>query len=246
MHMCDQTYCCMHNIQIESRYILMSTECSGTKLYTILQNYAMRNCMFLDLSVPITLVEKNSLSTVSIQIRMPFFMHPSMSFETVSWRESILLTSVAPIKALEPSTVQLMVARQLKRYVPFLNFEVMMLSMLYVLSYLGMVCLSIATSRHPEHAVPFHPHYCTVSHLETASQHIVIPDLLYHSKHPLAAQDTLALVLCILYEPGVIRSLCILAVSAHLKESGQKIAVAVQSCACQRIEALGLRKITNS
>ena len=224
----------------------MSTDCSGTKLYTILQNYAMRNCMFLDLSVPITLVEKNSLSTVSIQIRMPFFMHPSMSFETVSWRESILLTSVAPRKALEPSTVQLMVARQLKRYVPFLNFEVMMLSMLYVLSYLGMVCLSIATSRHHEHAVPFHPHYCTVSHLKTASQHIVIPNLLYHAKHPLAARDTLALVLCILYEPGVIRSLCILAVSAHLKESGQKIAVAVQSCACQRIEALGLRKITNS
>ena len=247
MRICDQTCCCMHNIQIESRYILRSTDCSGTKLYTILQNYAMRNCMFLDLSVPITLVEKNSLSTVSIQIRMPFFMHPSMSFETVSWRESILLTSVAPPrKALEPSTVQLMVARQLKWYVPLLNFEVMMLSMLYVLSYLGMVCLSITTSRHPEHAVSFHPHYCTVSHLETTSQHIVIPNLLYHAKHPLAAWDTLALVLCILYESGVIRSLCILAVSAHLKESGQKIAVAVQSCACQRIEALGLRKITNS
>ena len=188
----------------------------------------MRNCMFLDLSVPITSVEKNSLSTVSIPIRMPFFVHPSMSFETVSERESILLTSVAPRKALEPSTVQLMVARQLKWYVPLLNFEVMMLSMLYVLSYLGMVCLSIATSRHPEHAVPFHPHYCTVSHLETTSQHIVIPDLFYHIKHPLAVWDTLALVLCVLYEPGVVRSLCILRVPAHVKESGQKIAVAVQ------------------
>ena len=44
----------------------------------------MRNCMFLDLSAPITAVEKNSLSTVSIPIRMPFFVHPSMSFETVS------------------------------------------------------------------------------------------------------------------------------------------------------------------
>ena len=106
----------------------------------------IKNCIFLDLSVPITPVEKNSLSTVNIPIRIPFFVHPSMSFETVSERESILLTSVAPRKALEPSTVQLMVARQLKWYVPLLNFEVMMLSMLYVLSYLGMVCLSIATS----------------------------------------------------------------------------------------------------
>ena len=61
----------------------------------------MRNCMFLDLSAPITLVEKNSLSTVSIPIRMPFFVHPSMSFETVSWREFILLTIVAPRKTLE-------------------------------------------------------------------------------------------------------------------------------------------------
>ena len=177
---------------------------------------------------------------------MPFFVHPSMSFETVSWRESILLTIVDPRKALEPSTVQLMVARQLKWYVPLLNFEVMMLSMLYVLSYLGMACLSIATSRHPEHAVPFHPHYCTVSHLEATSQHIVIPNLFYHAKHPLAARDTLALTLCILYEPRVVRSLCILRVPAHVKESGQKITVAVQSCACQRIEALGLRKIMNS
>ena len=40
----------------------------------------------------------------------------------------------------------MMVARQLKWYAPFLNFEVMMLSMLYVLSYLEMMCLSIATS----------------------------------------------------------------------------------------------------
>ena len=188
----------------------------------------MRNCTFLDLSVPITPVEKSSLSTVSTPIRMPFFVHPSMSFETVSWRESILLTSVTPRKALEPSTVQLMVARQLKWYVPLLNFEVMMLSMLYVLSYLGMSCLSIATSRHPEHAVPFHPHYCTVSHLEATSQHIVIPDLLYHSKHPFAAWDTLALVLCVLYEPGVVRSLCMLRVPAHVKESGQKVIVPVQ------------------
>ena len=188
----------------------------------------IRNCMFLDLSISITPVEKNSLSTVSIPIRMPFFVHPSMSFETVSWRESILLTIVDPKKAPEPFTVQLMVARQLKWYVPSLDFEVMMLSMLYVLSYLGMVCLSIATSRHPEHAVPFHPHYCTVSHLKAASQHIVIPNLLYHAKHPLAARDALALVLCILYESGVVRSLCILAVPAHVKESGQKVAVAVQ------------------
>ena len=90
-------------------------------------------------------------------------------------------------------------------------------SLVYVLSYLGMVCLSIATSRHPEHAVPFHPHYCTVSHLKAASQHIVIPDLLYHAKHPLAARDTLALVLCIIYEPRVVRSLCILAGSAHVR-----------------------------
>ena len=71
-------------------------------------------------------------------------------------------------------------------------------------------------------------HYCTVSHLEAASQHIVIPNLLYHSKHPLAARDALALTLCILYEPRVVRSLCILAVSAHLKESGQKVIVPVQ------------------
>ena len=148
---------------------------------------------------------------------MPFFVHPSMSFETVSWREFILLTIAAPKNALEPSTVQLMVARQLKRYVPLLNFEVMMLSMLYVLSYLGMACLSIATSGHPEHAVPFHPHYCTVSHLETTSQHIVIPNLFYHIKHPLAARGAFALTLCILYEPRVVRSLCILAVPAHLR-----------------------------
>ena len=90
----------------------------------------IKNCTFLDLSAPITPVEKNSLSTASTPIRMPFFVHPSMSFETVSWRESILLASVAPRKALEPSTVQLMVARQLKWYVPLLNFEVMMLSVL--------------------------------------------------------------------------------------------------------------------
>ena len=122
-----------------------------------------RDCTFLDLSAPIIPVEKNSLSTVSIPIRMPFFVHPSMSFETVSERESSLLTSVAPRNALEPFTVQLMVARQLKWHVPLLNFEVIMLSMLYILSYLGMVCLSIATSRHPEHAVPSHHHYCSQS-----------------------------------------------------------------------------------
>ena len=52
--------------------------------------------------------------------------------------------------------------------------------------------------------------------------------LLYHAKHPLAARDALALTLCILYESGVVRSLCILAVPAHLKESGQKVAVAIQ------------------
>ena len=92
-----------------------------------------------------------------------------------------------------------------------------MLSMLYVLSYIGMACLSIATSGHPEHAVPFHHHYRTVSHLEAASQHIVVPDLLYHIEHPLAAQSALAPVLCILYEPGVVRSLCILAVPAHVR-----------------------------
>ena len=131
-----------------------------------------------------------------------------------------------------------MAARQLKWYVPLLNFEVMMLSMLYVLSYLGMACLSIATSRHPEHAVPFHHHYCTVSHLETTSQHIVMPNLFYHAKHPLAARDALALVLCILYESGVVRSLCILAVPAHVKESDQKIAVAVQ-----RVVSVGELKI---
>ena len=92
-----------------------------------------------------------------------------------------------------------------------------MLSMLYVLSYIGMACLSIATSGHPEHAVPFHHHYRTVSHLEAASQHIVVPDLLYHIERPLAAQSALAPVLCILYEPGVVRSLCILAVPAHVR-----------------------------
>ena len=174
-------------------------------------------------------------------------MHPSMSFETVSERESILLTIVAPRKALEPSTVQLMVARQLKWYVPLLNFVVMMLSMLYVLSYLGMMCLSIANiHRHPEHAVPFHPHYCTVSHLKAASQHIVIPNLFYHTKHPLAARDAPALVLCILYESGVVRSLCILAVPAHVKESGQKVAVAIQRVGLVgELNALGLRKIMN-
>ena len=40
----------------------------------------------------------------------------------------------------------MMVARHLKWHALFLNFEVIMLSMLYVLSYLGMMCLSIATS----------------------------------------------------------------------------------------------------
>ena len=188
----------------------------------------MRNCMFLDLSAPITPVEKNSLPTVSTPIRMPFFVHPSMSFETVSGRESSLLTSVAPRNALEPFTVQLMVARQLKWYVPFLNFEVIMLSMLYILSYLGMACLSIATSRNLEHVVSSHHHYCTVSHPKAASQHIVIPDLFYYAKHPLAARDALALTLCILYEPRVVCSLCILAVPAHVKESGQKVVVAIQ------------------
>ena len=176
---------------------------------------------------------------------MPFFVHPSMSFETVSWRESILLTIVDPKKAPEPFTVQLMVARQLKWYVPFLNLEVMMLSMLYVLSYLGMMCLSIATSRHPEHAVPFHPHYCTVSHLEAASQHIVIPNLLYHAKHPLAARDALALIICILYEPRVVRSLCILRVPAYLRVWPKNRCSRTKSCVCRRIESLGLRKIMN-
>ena len=57
---------------------------------------------------------------------------------------------------------------------------------------------------------------------------IVIPDLFYHIKHPRATWDTLALVLCILYESRVVRSLCILAVPAHVKESGQKVAVAIQ------------------
>ena len=187
-----------------------------------------RDCTFLDLSAPITPVEKNSLSTVSTPIRMPFFVHPSMSFKTVSGRESSLLTSAAPRNALEPSTVQLMVARQLKWYVPFLNFEVIMLSMSYILSYLGMACLSIATSRNLEHVVSSHHHYCTVSHPKAADQHIVIPNLLYHTKHPPAARDAPAPVLCALYEPGVVRSLCILAVPAHVKESGQKIAVAIQ------------------
>ena len=119
-----------------------------------------------------------------------------------------------------------MVARQLKWYVQLLNFEVMMLSMLYVLSYLGMACLSTATSGHPEHAVPFHPHYRAVSHLEATSRHMVIPDLFYHAKHPLAARDTLALIICILYEPGVVRSLhtgC-----TCTCQSGQKVAVAVK------------------
>ena len=131
----------------------------------------IRNCTFLDLSAPIIPVEKNSLSTVSTPIQMPFFVHLSMSFETVSGRESSLLTSVAPRNALEPFTVQLMVARQLKWHVPLLNFEVIMLSMLYILSYLGMVCLSIATSRNLEHVVSSHHHYCTVSHLKAADQH---------------------------------------------------------------------------
>ena len=93
---------------------------------------------------------------------MPFFVHPSMSFETVSWRESILLTSVAPRKALEPSTVQLMVARQLKWYVPLLNFEVMMLSMLYVLSYLGMACL--VTVRAHEVKISDAIQNCSITH----------------------------------------------------------------------------------
>ena len=70
-----------------------------------------RDCTFLDLSVPITPVEKNSLSTVSTPIRMPFSVYPSMSFETMSGRESSLLTSAAPSNALEPFTVQLMVSR---------------------------------------------------------------------------------------------------------------------------------------
>ncbi len=43
-----------------------------------------RDCTFLGSSVPITPIEKNSLSTVNIPIRMPFFMHSSTSFETVS------------------------------------------------------------------------------------------------------------------------------------------------------------------
>ena len=82
--------------------------------------------------------------------------------------------------------------------------------------------------RHPEHAVPFHHHYRTVGHPEAAGQHVIVQNLLYHSEHPLAAQDALALTLCILYEPGVVRSLCILAVPAHLKESGQKVIVSIQ------------------
>ena len=57
---------------------------------------------------------------------------------------------------------------------------------------------------------------------------IVIPNLFYHIKHPLAARDALAPILCILYESGVVRSLCILRVPAHVKESGQKVAVAIQ------------------
>ena len=75
---------------------------------------------------------------------------------------------------------------------------------------------------------------------------IVVFDLLYHVKHLPTAQDTLGPVLCVLYESGIVRSLCILAVPAHVKESGQKVAVAVQSCTCQRIESSGLTKIMNS
>ena len=56
----------------------------------------IKNCMFLDLSTSITPAEKNSLSTVSTPILMPFSAHPSMSFETVSGRSSSLLTSTAP------------------------------------------------------------------------------------------------------------------------------------------------------
>ena len=106
-----------------------------------------------------------------------------------------------------------------------------MLSMLHILSYLGMVCLSIATSRHPEHAVPFDHHYRAAGHPEAAGQHVIAPDLLYHSEHPLAARDALAQALCTIYEPGVVRSFCILAVPAHLKESGQKVTVSVQRVA---------------
>ena len=42
-----------------------------------------RDCTFLDLSVPITLVEKIPCP-VSTQTRMPFFVYLSMSFKTVS------------------------------------------------------------------------------------------------------------------------------------------------------------------
>ena len=53
----------------------------------------------------------------------------------------------------------------------------------------------------------------------------------YHSEHPLAARDALAQALCTLYEPGVVRSFCMLAVPAHLKESGQKVTAPVQRVA---------------
>ena len=74
--------------EVRTRYETASLLPASISLMAFLTSFVyvagIRNCMFLDLSVPITLVEKNSLSTVNIPIRVPFFVHLSMNFEPVS------------------------------------------------------------------------------------------------------------------------------------------------------------------
>ena len=86
--------------------------------------------------------------------------------------------------------------------------------MLHVLSCLGTICLSITTSRHPEHAVPshhYHHHHhhrhWTVSHPNTANKHSSRTGHALAPQALSAAQDVFAPILCILYESGVVRSL---------------------------------------
>ena len=49
--------------------------------------------------------------------------------------------------------------------------------------------------------------------------------------HLSAARDAFAQILCAIYEPRIVCSLCILIVSAHAKQSGQKVVIAIHGVA---------------
>ena len=75
--------------EVGTCYEIVSLLPASNSLMTFLTPFlcvaGIRNCTFLDLSTPITPAEKTPYP-VNIPIRMPFSVHPSMSFETVSGR----------------------------------------------------------------------------------------------------------------------------------------------------------------